>query len=915
VAPPKKTERQRILDELNRLRKASIPAKPEDVVVSAERALVEVHEPKKVSAVVLRDPLIRALDINDVNQLVQEVVNEVIRTSTFSMPRNVVTRLVEQRLLSTDRPIDLDVLFADFPTRFIPAEMADMESMADIDLAVRVVTNDKNEMLRTFPSAPTKALKLKSYVEAMRAKGYLPKNVAAAILTPNAAGVTPKDLEDARKFLDKADVNSLFDTALEDAQRYSPVGIDASPRNPTGALYSAAGTFSEEDLRRGDTSIPNTFMPPPEPEIRGVGFDKMVSNATPTTEGAPLTDKQFTRLVDDALRQQKNPDGTPKYPLSVQGTDAYKNAVAEMEEILRNFALVGKDGESFESDTAFAEALVKKAQEEASYFDVTIANQTDKIADKEAATLAKEGITAAQLTSAISAASAGFYTSSDINTERQRALRQKMMAGEDITPDDVREAVKGTIQDKITADIEAKQTKIQDDESAGIEATENAIYRLSIKDGLGLLSKEDLSEQDFDDAVETFVNTGTLDIGLLRQQAQIFAQTEVDKEAIAKGKTDIAENEVLRALEAADYGNVGDLGEYQKYLKQFLTEIIDNLETIRRSDPSAPLNVVKLLKEEILPNIEGLQTQDEFEAELLRKQSPLSALRIRQDLDKEADLLRDKFASGEDLTEEEKGLLGVRGQLDEDVLPESPFAPISPRPDMRPDIPTDDFDFLDPEQAPTDILPPGVPGLPGLDVGTIEQSELKRRQDLALHRSIVPPAEGELEDIVFGAAGGNTRFQEFLLSNLDPEAISKAGEEEAKRRRQAAWDKAIQLQETPKPFEMGDISGLSPAMVNQLLAQKEQRSKGPVLTLEEAARFADRPLAPVQFEPLVQEQIPELKKQFEQSPDEVAWRQREERQRLQDIEDEEERARREREQKQQRALTRRGRTVFTGLNL
>jgi len=891
VAPPK-TDRQRILDELNRLRKASIPPKPEDVVVSAERTAVEAYEGKKVSAVVLRDPLTRPLDINDVNQLVQEVVNEVIRTSTFSMPRNVVTRLVEQRLLSTDRPIDLDVLFADFPKRFIPAEMADMESMADIDLAVRVVTNDKNEMLRTFPSAPTKALKLKSYVEANRAWGYLPKNVAAAILTPNAAGVTPRDLEDARKFLDKADVNSLFATALEDAQRYSPVGKDANPRNPTGALYSAIGTFSEEDLRRGDTSIPNTFMPPPEPEIRGVGFDKMVSNATPTTEGAPLTDKQFTRLVDDALRQQKNPDGTPKYPLSVQGTDAYKNAVAEMEEILRNFALVGKDGEPFESDEAFAEALVKKAQEEASYFDATIANQTDMIADKEAATLAKEGITAAQLTSAISSASGGLYTSSDINTERQRALRQKMMAGEDITPDDVREAVKGTIQDKITADIEAKQTKIQDDESAGIEATENAIYRLSRQDGLGLLSKSDLSEQDFNDAVETFVNTGTLDIGLLRQQAQIFAQAEVDKEAIAKGKTDIAENEVLRALEKADYGNVGDLGEYQKYLEQFLPEIIDNLETIRRRDPTATLDVVSLLKEEILPNIEGLQTQDEFEAELLRKQSPLSALRIRQDLNKEADLLRDKFASGEDLTEEEKGLLGVRGQLDEAVLPESPFAPISPRPDMRPDIPADDFDFLDPEQAPTDILPPGVPGLPGLDVGTIEQSELKRRQDLALHRSIVPPAEGELEDIAFAASGGDPWFQQFLLSNLDPEAISKAGEEEAKKRRQAAWDKAIKLQDTPN-----------------LLGE------GMVLTPEEAARFADRPLAPVQFEPLVQEQIPELKKQFEQSPAEVSRRQREEKQRLQDIEDEEERARREREQKQQQSLRRRGRTVFTGLNL
>jgi hypothetical protein len=157
---------------------------------------------------------------------------------------------------------------------------------------------------------------------------------------------------------------------------------------------------------------------------------------------------------------------------------------------------------------------------------------------------------------------------------------------------------------------------------------------------------------------------------------------------------------------------------------------------------------------------------------------------------------------------------------------------------------------------------------------------------------IIPPAEGELEDIAFAASGGDPWFQQFLLSNLDPEAISKAGEEEAKKRRQAAWDKAIKLQDTPN-----------------LLGE------GMVLTPEEAARFADRPLAPVQFEPLVQEQIPELKKQFEQSPAEVSRRQREEKQRLQDIEDEEERARREREQKQQQSLRRRGRTVFTGLNL
>ena len=442
---------------------------------------------------------------------------------------------------------------------------------------------------------------------------------------------------------------------------------------------------------------------------------------------------------------------------------------------------------------------------------------------------------------------------------------------------------------RIAAELAAQ---IADDPKKAITATDKVLFDLSKKGPGGLLTKDSFSPGFYDSLVVKVSNGEPLDIVELRQVAAEFAAGEFAKEvedvALEAGVFAISPLEVLRALEKADYGNVGDLGEYQQHIRSFLPEIIDNLETIRRRDPTATLDVVSLLKEEILPGIEGFQTQDEFEAEILRKQTPLSALRIRQDLDKERDLLRDKLDSGAFLTEEEKGLLGVRGQLDEDVLPESPFTPIS----SRPYVPPGQRDPLDPdpEQERTDILPPGVPGLPGLDVGIIEQPEFKRRQMAKL--GIIPPAEGELEDIAFAASGGDPWFQQFLLSNLDPEAISKAGEEEAKKRRQAAWDKAIKLQDTPN-----------------LLGE------GMVLTPEEAARFADRPLAPVQFEPLVQEQIPELKKQFEQSPAEVSRRQREEKQRLQDIEDEEERARREREQKQQQSLRRRGRTVFTGLNL
>jgi hypothetical protein len=643
----------------------------------------------------------------------------------------------------------------------------------------------------------------------------------------------------------------------------------SSPTSPFGAFgliedVKATGTEAIEGRFKEDAQgfiTPDSIKAAVEESLRNAGIAFTSESFPDTPDGRAAfkaADKIRKRLID-AVKEEasQNRAGLTKAGLKSlltstieSGTDAFATDVDT------ELAAAGDIEETEKAESLQLKGPAKKAVEQA-LFDVDPLSSLDKLLPDDLARFID-----------------------DVQSGRSISPRDAIAARIRFDNSEAR---------RIAAELAAQ---IADDPKKAITATNNVLFNLS-KDGPGgLLTKDSFSPGFYDSLVVRVSNGEPLDIVELRQVAAEFAAGEFEKEvedvALKAGVFDISPLEVLRALEKAGYGNVGDTGEYQQHIRRFLTEIIDNLETIRRSDPTATLDVGKLLKEEVLPGIEGFQTQDEFEAEILRKQTPLSALRTRQNLDKERDLLRDKLDSGAFLTEEEQGLLGVRGQLDESVLPESPFTPISPRPYVPPGQ-RDPLD-PDPEQERTDILPPGVPGLPGLDVGIIEQPEFKRRQMAKM--GIVPPAEGELEDIAFGASGGDPWFQKFLLSNLDPEAISKAGKEEAERRRQAAWDKAIQLQDTPN-----------------LLGE------GMVLTAEQAARFADRPLAPVQFEPLVQEQIPELKKQFEQSPAEVARRQLEERQNLQDIEDEEERARREREQKQQRALTRRGRTVFTGLNL
>jgi len=339
------------------------------------------------------------------------------------------------------------------------------------------------------------------------------------------------------------------------------------------------------------------------------------------------------------------------------------------------------------------------------------------------------------------------------------------------------------------------------------------------------------------------------------------AQAQADQIAAQTAADAISDVNVLRALEDAGYGTAMGTTEYDQFIRQFLPRIRNQLDLIREQNPTVTLDVKALLTgigpEDagvtgqfdtaiggILADIEGFQTPEEFTAEKLRVASPDDALRIRQDLDK--------------IQEEER-------LLDESRLPQLPV----------PFQTDDDPNIFGDEQIGADLLPPGVPGLPTLDdTGVISSSALAAQREKALQLEI--PDFGEIQDLVAKLSGGDPELQQFIFQNLDIDAIKKSGRDEAERRRQEAFEDAARLSETPEPFEMPDTdpNRLPDGSMDRLIKQREQRSKTPVLTGAQSGRFADRPLPKVKFAPLVEEQLPELTRRFEQSPTQVASRQR-----------------------------------------
>ena len=784
------TERHRILDELNRLRRVISSGAMEATSVS------RYFSPGQQR--VMQDDLTHPLTPDVVDRLIEETVNEIMSNPLAPQgirAREAITAEVERMLMTDGR------------TSGALLELG--EDTSDFSVAIQSVVDEQNVHLRTFPDAPTLGMKLRRVILALETEetnnpgstGITPA-ISDALTEPGTAGLSNAELVKAREFVEGLDVDAFYALARSAQADFDPTGqFRERPLDIRTSLRAAISTFNQDDIENGDTLIPTTLLPPEPTNV--TGRDAVEGRLQQDNTGF-VTEASIRKAVDEALRFAEVKFNN--FPNTEAGKAKSKAVAAVREDLVESALQDAAASRNNLDDTALVGQLSRLIEEGVGQFDERVAEQEQIAADEIQ------------------------------RVEEAKTAEDLANLGEDKSASD--EALKDALH---SADPLASFDNISPSFLAQL--------RTKVENGEALTPREVI-------AARTSFERDERNKKLAEDAAE--AQAQADTVATKIAADAISEDNVLRALQDAGYGTAMGTTEYDQFIRQFLPRISNQLDLIREQNPTVTLDVVALLKgnkdiwidgelgtsEGILADIEGFQTPEEFTAEKLRVASPDDALRIRQDLDK--------------IQEEER-------LLDESRLPQLPV----------PFQTDDDPNIFGDEQIGADLLPPGVPGLPTLDdTGVISSSALAAQREKALQLEI--PDFGEIQDLVAKLSGGNPELQEFIFENLDLNAIKKSGRDEAARRRQEAFEDAARLSETPEPFVMPDVdpSRLPTGSMARLQAQSEQRSTTPVLTGAQSGRFADRPLPKVKFAPLVEEQLPELTRQFEQSPTQVASRQR-----------------------------------------
>ena len=941
LPPAQRDSRQRILKRLNELRRITeeTEATPEELADLRElyaswgvlELLKEAQKPE------LRTPF----DIKIVDSLIQEVVDEVMSRSY--VPQTGSTRIrvedeVARLLLSSHLEGDTD--------NFTPQAF---DYADDVSRAVLDVVKDRNEELITFPGAPTRALRLRGVVLAMVSfEAANPDStgitlaIRDALLRPGDRDIDRSLLPAAREFLAQLDVDSFFRTGIALRQKTDPASqYDLDPQDFGLAMSQVLGGFfqtidDKKDVRAGRTPIPTTFLPEPESELRGSARERAVARATKKS-GEFLDKLDALAIADSFLRRAgeryfKEGAFIDKAILEGRSKEeatrewkAFSSARDQYAEDILNASLATP---GYLSPEEAAEIVVSAAEEGIDSFQDARTQSLTARSEAAADAAAKKELEDRKKNkkALVTAAIEDLGIDPElINSQEKVNLGNTLIENGVLTPEDIGGAYFASLQ----AEWAEKQASLEGDATFAATALKDALH--TAVPGLTL---DDLSEEDLQKFRVDYVQLGLkiptelaeeardrkLSEGLrgkpgvaeerlkellleatgrglafltdedkfqllqgirggiepppevLRINVDRFMLAGLQKEWVEQQKEDAAAQkslnlaaleplEVERLLEDIGIGRVGSTSAFQQQLRSLVVpQLIEFMEDARKVDPQGLIDFPEVARGFVgRGGFEGFADEAEFDRR--------------------------------------------RAALDPDVLP--PLPPLTdPTVTNGRAVPTRLEDGAEGQGLPPD-MPPGVPPLPGLDAGIIEQSIFQKRRQRA--GSPVVPESEELRALIASIAGDDKLYQQFLLGNLEPllADVEKAGQTDLEQRRAEAQKTAIALRGASQQFPyQGPLSGLAwhdvpqpatdhPGMRPPMPTMLQQPS-GPGFTPQQAAAFAARPLSRAEFEPLFQEQIPALQASFEESPEFIERRQREGR-------------------RQQAALRVKGRTIFAGL--
>lgn len=853
-----KEERQRILDELNRLRRIAGAVGESITVRRIRNDITEETDPEGLE--VLRDQLTAALaadavvgalrtkplsnpfTLRIVDSLITEVVDEIM-ASLGTVPglslvtiRADVTLMVESNLMERET--------VNFTSRIFDAS-------DPVERAVLGNLIDRNRELRLFPDEPTRMLKLRTFVSAMERqsdKTGITRDISKAILgDPDA---DPALKQQAAQFLQsiKVEIAGLT-TAAFSAVAPADIGAEDEdvPRNLIQAFGLVINAFDAAEIQAGTTPIPATFLPePPDPiEIAR----QNIENAFTLDSKGKLTNTQIADRIKDILR-------TEPYNINISTKDAFLANPAFVEEdfAATKRAVLGLIGNAQAEKGRLLAIPGLSTEEMAAQLGGFVAAQLDRAEDGEIGGVAQQAPspfdTEIERFKAVAREEEREETAeADIKNPAaalDRILRDNRLTRDDLTEEaldnfefDIGEGKSGEV-DATLERLEKPRVRLLKDKLAEDEAE-----RLEGLRGPAALTAEakklfaDVSEFSFDSLTESDKNQ-------IRRAA---------KSADGSITQEVAEQMVTRSIQAEEAEEATTPGALE-----------GTLRSLGIGGPDSSEGFLAFLRETVIPQIQPILedvrgTQPEgaefdvraFAGTLLGVPEFLEPREIPDDLsplDASAETI---------LARTPQSLFGLPSVSEEEF--ERRFGADTPGL------------ALEDRAALVEL---GVPQLPTVaSVGTITPRELL---------NIQPSTDLDVLRFTAEAAEGDTAFQSFLLGRLgEPDFETEFGKfagQAARDREQAAFKK-FASRAGPEGVEPGAPSG----------------------TLTGSFRIASRP-EPISRVDFARTRVTADRELFEQTP---AFLQREQN----EADLEEAKTERERETAFQRSL-RRGRGVFTG---
>jgi hypothetical protein len=747
----------------------------------------------------------------------------------------------------------------------------------------RLAIFEETEFGRAVPGALTFRVRKREIAAGMVKRGLLTEDERSAIV--GEAGF-PELEQFAIQFNTQLEpqISDFMEMATAVVRGRGGLGAMPGPGKLAALTQNVISGATERDIATGLLPLPDVAVNREEPGTRLSPQEQLARDLVPDEDGN-FGVNQIRDAVNRSLQAQGFPlvrDAYDEEGLTKEQSDAIYTAVikarnrivSELQGVAaENFGLAPEVVAAGLADIAVREvtsdSFVRRTQ-----VSFELAEGLERAREREKAREGEQSAQAAKNIVNTLLSSIGGIRRSDITDASYENLVGRVI-------NEGREAVERDLNDSAfrsdlkTAKRREDAEKLTDDPDAASKAARVAIHKASD----GAFTDKDMLPEDFATIREHIANGGDITKEDVQAGVQRKAETERREEQEKANIAALAPGELERTFAGEGVGELGATGTFQQDLRRtVIPQVGARLETLRRQDPTRPLDVATETR-----RLLGI-------GEFREPSGQLEQVRGR--------------------------VLSELGGVDVDVLADQGLRPSELNVPLHPLV-----------RAEREILGPTATPLEGIDFTTQRQFEdAEERARMQVERTEVPtlrpletaalgevgvepvptldrlgarrevfkldiPEDEELLRLAAELAEGDVELENFIISQFPSllKDLEQSGKVERKRREESAFKRfgfqQIGDEETAPgaslPFSgrsQEELAQLSPEQRAELQRQEEQRLAQPLLKLTpgQRSRLITQVSAPElvgfalpesqKLSPFVRTKLPELKTAFRDTP-------------------------------------------------